>query len=112
MIRFLLLAFCFSPLWVNDATADSGAPELVKYRLESWKAKHIHDTAKADQLADILKKLGCEVQKNAHNGHVDIKYRCPQWRQLTLEKPEEAVRWEKWLKQNLFETQRMPKGGG
>jgi hypothetical protein len=52
------------------------------------------------------------VQKNAHNGHVDIKYRCPQWRQLTLEKPEEAVRWEKWLKQNLFETQRMPKGGG
>lgn len=106
MFRAVLFLLILSPLLASVAVAETSASEVVRYRLENWKRKHIHDTAKAEQLADVFKKLGCEVEKADHNGHIDIKYRCPQWRQITIDSSEEAVRWEKWLKQNLFQTER------
>jgi hypothetical protein len=84
--------------------AVSGA-EIVRYQLESWKAKHIHDAKKAEQIAETLTKLGCELTKEQHNGHIDLKYRCPQWRQLDLKSHEEAHKWEAWLKEFQFKTE-------
>lgn len=112
MLRALLLSLFLFPVGSLALVAETSAAETVRYRLENWKAKHIHEVAKADQLTDTLKKLGCEVQKAEHNGHIDVKYRCPQWRQISLESEDEAARWEKWLKQNLFQTERKPKPAG
>lgn len=111
MLRAFLLSLVLFPVCSLALVAETSAAETVRYRLENWKAKHMHDTAKADQLADTLQKLGCEVQKAAHNGHIDVKYRCPQWRQISVE-AKEAVRWEKWLKANSFQTERIPKPAG
>ena len=100
MIRIfaLLLAFAVLP-------SVAGAAEIVRYQLSDWKAKHIHDDKKADVIAQTLKKLGCETKKEQHNGHIDIKYRCPKWRQLDLKSHAEAHKWEKWLKEYHFKTE-------
>jgi hypothetical protein len=112
MLRAFILSLVLLPVCALTVVAETSAAETVRYRLENWKAKHIHDVAKADQLTDILKKLGCEVQKAEHNGHIDVKYRCPQWRQISPETEDEVVRWEKWLRQHSFQTERKPKPAG
>jgi hypothetical protein len=81
------------------------ADETVRYQLASWKAKHIHDDTKADKIVVTLKKLGCEVKKHQHNGHVDVSYRCPKWRQLDLKSHDDAHKWESWLKEFEFKTE-------
>jgi len=78
--------------------------ELVRYQLPTWKAKHVHDAGKAETIVKTLTKLGCDVKKSQHSGHVDVQYRCPQWRQLRLDSHEEAHQWEKWLREFSFQT--------
>ena len=79
--------------------------EIVRYQLKDWKAKHIHDAKKAATIEGTLKKLGCELQKYDHNGHIDLKYRCPKWHELKLKTHEEAHKWETWLKAFYFTTE-------
>ncbi len=81
------------------------AGEMVRYQSKEWKAKHIHDVKKADTIMATLKKLGCEVEKGQHDGHIDVKYRCPEWRELKLDSHEDAHKWEKWLKEYGFKTE-------
>lgn len=81
------------------------ADEIVRYRLKDWQAKHIHDTKKADTIAGTLSKLGCQVKRASHGGHVDVRYRCPKWRQLKLDSHAQAHKWEKWLKEYKFQTE-------
>ncbi len=100
MIRLLILT---SVLLGVSATAS--AAEIVRYQCQDWKAKHIHDAKKAKTIAGTLKKLGCEVQQNSHDGHFDVKYRCPKWQTLELETHKEANRWEKWFKDYGFKTE-------
>lgn len=83
------------------ATAD----EIVRYQCKDWKAKHIHDTQKAGTIAGTLQKLGCELKRDQHDGHIDVKYRCPQWRELKLNSHADAHKWEKWLKEYGFSTE-------
>ncbi len=93
---FLLLA---------AVSASANAAEIVRYRLPDWKAKHIHDAKKADTISETLKKLGCELKREQHNGHIDVKYKCPEWKQLELGTHEEASKWETWLKEYEFQTE-------
>ena len=99
---FLLALAVASPM---VATGTATAEEVVRYRLETWKRKHLHDVDKAERIIDTLKKLGCEVEQFDHNGHIDVKYRCPQWRQINPETRDEAVRWERWFKAYSFQTE-------
>ena len=78
-----------------------GVGEISITRMES---KAIHDSAKADTIVKTLTRLGCEVKKSQHGGHVDVRYRCPKWRQLRCDSHSEAHRWEKWLKEFSFQT--------
>lgn len=94
----LALAIVSPMLSINSVSAE----EIVRYRLPDWKRKHLHDVGKADKIVETLKKLGCEVEKLDHNGHVDVKYRCPEWRQIKPATHDEAVRWEKWFKEFYF----------
>ena len=100
MIRMLVLTVAMMvvpTLAVGD--------EIVRYQLTQWKAKHIHNAANAETIAKTLKKLGCELKKEQHNGHIDVKYRCPKWHEMKLNSHEEAHKWEKWLKEYNFKTE-------
>lgn len=97
--RLLILAAIAT--FSTIATAD----EIVRYRAEKWQAKHIHGDKKAKTIAATLKKLGCEVEQAQHNGHIDVKYRCPKWRQMELDTHEDAHKWEKWFKEYGFQTE-------
>lgn len=100
MIKPLLLAIAITSI----ANSFVSAAELVDYRCPQWKAKHVHDAGKAKTITETLDGLGCETKQNQHNGHIDVKYRCEKWMQLSLDSHAEAHKWEKWLKEFGFET--------
>ncbi len=100
MIRLIVLAVVMMPVPSMPA-----GDEIVRYQLTEWKAKHIHDSKKADTISKTLKKLGCELEKEQHNGHIDVKYRCVKWHEMKLDTHEEASKWEKWLKDYDFKTE-------
>ncbi|MCO8123198.1 hypothetical protein NHH03_15725 [Stieleria sp. TO1_6] len=105
MTRFtvLLLAFLVTAVVLAAAPAATAA-EVVHFQCKEWKAKHIHDAKKAETIAATLKKLGCEVKQDEHNGHMDVKYRCEKEKQLPVKTHEEAVKWEKWFKEYGFKV--------
>ncbi|MGH7200184.1 MAG: hypothetical protein ACREJB_06235 [Planctomycetaceae bacterium] len=84
--------------------ASAAEKEIVAYRLTEWKTLHFHDGGKANTHYETVKKLGCEVKKQGHGDHVDVAYRCPQWRQISLTSHEHAHGWERWLKNSGFEV--------
>ncbi|MCG8650483.1 MAG: hypothetical protein MI861_11665 [Pirellulales bacterium] len=100
MIRLIVLTIALLAV----PTFASGA-EIVRYQLSDWKTKHIDDSKKADTIAKTLKKLGCELKKEQHNGHIDLKYRCRKWHEMKLDSHNEAHKWEKWLKEYHFKTE-------
>jgi hypothetical protein len=77
---------------------------VVQFRLSKWKTMHFDETPKAEAQLATLKKLGCEVKAGEHSGHIDVTYRCPEWKSLTVETDEGAHKWEKWLRTCGFET--------
>ena len=98
-----------TPLLVRGAIA-AGVPspiakEGVRYRCEKWKAKHLHDSKKADTIAETLTKLQCEVKRVPHGDHEDLRYRCEEWKTLELKSHDEAIKWETWLREYGFEAQ-------
>lgn len=101
MLRWM---WVFAFLFITGLASVS-ADEIVRYRLPDWKRKHLHDAAKATKITETLKKLGCEVKKADHNGHIDVTYRCPQWKQLDLKSHDEAHKWEAWFKEFHFQTE-------
>jgi len=105
MFRPILLLIAFAFVSAQFPASVASAEEIVRYRLTDWKRKHMHDTAKAEKISETLKKLGCEVQKVAHNDHFDVKYRCPEWRQIKVDTHDEAIRWERWFKEFYFESE-------
>ncbi len=105
MFRRLLIAATLLAIPTFAMPTFAMADEMVRYQLKDWKAKHIHDDKKAETIAETLGKLGCEIKKDAHNGHIDVKYRCPEWRELKLDTHDEAHKWEKWLKEYGFTTE-------
>ncbi len=99
MLRFFIM------LAVMSVPAALSAEEIVRYQLENWATQHIHDQKKADTITKTLEKLGCELKVDKHNGHIDVKYRCPNWRQLKLKSHDDAHKWEHWLKEFKFKTE-------
>ena len=85
-------------------TLPAAQKEVVSYRLKEWKTVEFEDAKKAKTHYDTIKKLGCEVKQNEHAGHIDVTYRCPEWKQIALKSHSDAHKWEKWLKASGFET--------
>jgi hypothetical protein len=82
------------PLSAKPATSSRKA---IGFRLADWKTSHFHDAAAADQTEQTLKKIGCETERQNHDGHIDLRFRCPTWKQLTVESDEQLVQWHQWL---------------
>ncbi len=78
--------------------------EVVEYRLTDWKTMHFHDVNKGRQHIEAVKKLGCEVKQSNHGDHLDVSYRCKDWKKMTVASHDLAHKWEDWLKASGFET--------
>lgn len=98
------VALAVSGAGLNAIPAAAADNETVEYRLTKWKSAHFNSEKDAQKVADTLKQLGCEVKKEAHNGHTDVVYRCPSWRVHKAKSHDEAHQWEDWFKNYGFET--------
>ena len=104
-ITSLLALLCCLTLasWINGVSA-AEKKHTVDFRLTSWKKIHVEDVKKADVHFKTLKRLGCEVKKDVHNGHVDISYRVVKWRTASFMTHKEAHQWQNYFKGMGFET--------
>ncbi len=82
----------------------SKGPEAVSFRLVAWKQIHGNGSEKDATLAQQLKEIGCDVVIEKHQGHSDIRFRAPTWRDIHLADHSAAEQWMNWLKQNGFEA--------
>jgi hypothetical protein len=89
---------------VRNPPANTTMP-TVSYHLPQPVSAHLHDPVEAQQVIEILKMLGCEVQSFDHDGHLDINVQCGEWLTLGVATEEVAHEWQAWLKSNGFETQ-------
>ena len=101
LLAGLLLAVVFYAAVKN---AHAAKKWTVDFRLAQWKTVHTKSASTAESRYKTLKSLGCEVQKYAHNGHTDVKYRQVKWRTLSFDTDEEAHKWQAWLKKMVFQT--------
>lgn len=105
MVRFVMLSLAIATaMMVTTSGQAAVASEVVSYRCVKWKTRHEHDPKQVDQIVDTLKKLKCEVEKHEHNGHADIKYRCPEWLEHEAKTHDDAHKLQNWLKALGFET--------
>ena len=88
----------------NSATAQGQVLEVVQYRLADWRTRHVHQPAEVGQLTTLYRTLGCELEQATHDGHTDLRYRCPQWMEIELPTHEVAHKWQQFLNTAGFET--------
>jgi hypothetical protein len=81
-------------------------PEVVEYRLQEWRTLHAEgpQVAQLPPLIERLKAIGCEVEQDPHEGHADVRYRCPIWTEVHLANHATAEQWLAWFKAQGFET--------
>lgn len=83
---------------------ESIAKDTVDLRLANWRTMHLHDKTQADEITNMLKAVGCEVERSAHDGHIDLRFRCPEWKTIALGDHPSSHVWQNWLNENGFET--------
>ena len=92
-------------LRANNAGAQQ--PIVIKkvgFRMANWRNIHGDGTKATTDLISTLKKIGCEVKQNKHGGHVDIAFRCPSWKTVSVQNDAQSSQWHQWLVKNKFET--------
>ncbi len=88
----------------HDHEGHAHGKETIAFQLPQWNTMHFDDAAKANQHADMVKKLGCEVKQGQHAGHIDLTYRCVQWKSMAVETHQLADQWSGWLKGSGFDV--------
>jgi len=91
-------------LLVPITSADAADTEVIEYRLTQQRTVHVDSAQIAAQYHDSLQKLGCESRIDEHDGHIDLIYRCPEWRDVAFDSHASAHKWETWLKSLGFEV--------
>ena len=82
----------------------SVSAQRIGYRLKDWKTIHSHDLETALSDVETLQKLGCEVTSNDHGNHVDVRYRCVDWKIMELSQDVLVEQWSTWLSAKGIET--------
>ena len=82
----------------------SHSAETLAFQLTEWKTMHFDDAQKAAQHAETVKKLGCEVKQGSHSGHIDLSYRCADWKTLEVVDHKLADQWSSWLAASGFDV--------
>ncbi len=90
--------------WATDYACQTQAAEAPKlgYRLAMRTSAHFDTPKEADANLKTLKQLGCDASKHEHNGHIDVTYRCPQWKSISISHAKEAEQWQGWLRKKGF----------
>jgi hypothetical protein len=104
VLKFLLPAAVAAVLAASPLTSGAAEQFKVSYRLEKWKTSEFANAEEAQKVFETFQKLGCETAQEGHGGHIDVRYRCPKWKEITVNDHGGAHRWEAWLKQAGFET--------
>lgn len=105
-----MLAAGFETLHGHPASAKShqhfpgNQREIVKYRLNDWKAQHAHKAPQLSQYLAIYRALGCETEQVDHGDHRDLRIRCTEWMELELRTHAAAHSWQEFLNKAGFET--------
>jgi hypothetical protein len=86
------------------ATQTAASTRIVGYRATDWKSVHSHSAADAEQMLATFKKIGCEVDTENHGDHVDVKFRCPEWRSMKLTSVALQAQWSTWCENQGMET--------
>ena len=105
----LLISLCLTAASFSAAAAQSPATAdktIVKYQLEDWNRIHTKTNEEAEKLIETFKFLQVELEVSDHGNHKDLKYRCPNWKQLKVKDAAKADQWEAWLKKVHFKTVR------
>jgi len=76
----------------------------LAFHLPQWKSMHFEDAKKAAQHAATVKKLGCEVKQESHDGHTDVSYRAPVWKEMQVKDHKMAQQWAGWLSKSGFDV--------
>ena len=100
----LLAAAAIVALNSYSDEAEAANREVVRFRASQWKSAHYDDAQTAQTNLDTFVQIGCEANAQRHGGHFDVRYRCVQWRSISLSSHEEAHAWERWLQAYGFET--------
>lgn len=74
------------------------------YRVEAWKTLHSSTPEEAEQSIATLEKIGCEVKSRKHDNHIDVIYRCTNWRSMKLSNSQLVAQWSSWCKDRGMET--------
>ena len=74
------------------------------YRVEAWKTLHSSTSEEAEQSISTLEKIGCEVKSRKHDNHIDVIYRCVNWRSMKLSNSQLVEQWSSWCKDRGMET--------
>ena len=82
----------------------SSSAKIVGYRATDWKTVHTSSKAEAEQTLATLKRIGCEVDTNNHGDHIDIKFRCEEWRSMKVKTHTLQSQWSNWCENQGMET--------
>jgi len=89
----------------GSPTVQAAAPvKKMGFRLTEWKTIHSHSGEEAKETIAALQKIGCEVTSDNHGNHIDVKYRCPEWKSLKLATDQLVNQWSSWCAAKGMET--------
>ena len=80
------------------------APKKIGFRLKEWKTIHAPSIEDAQVTIATLKKIGCEVESDDHGNHIDVKYRCSDWRSMKVATDQLVNQWTTWCAGKGMET--------
>ncbi len=87
-----------------NASQQPAVVKKVGFRMANWRTVHGDGTQAAADLVTTLQEIGCEVNQDNHGGHVDIAFRCPSWKTVSVQNDDQSNQWHQWLVNNEFET--------
>lgn len=87
-----------------SASQAAASQKIVGFRAPKWKTIHSSSEAEAQSTVATLKKIGCEVETANHGNHIDIKFRCPEWRSMILDTSTLVNQWSLWCETQGMET--------
>ena len=85
-------------------TQAKSTSKRVGFRLKDWKTVHTHSAQDAQETVATLKKIGCDVKSENHGNHVDVRYRCPEWKSMRLTTDQLVNQWTTWCAAKGMET--------
>lgn len=100
-LSIVLCALLVGPLLAATGESDKSL-KRISFRTQKPTTAHLKTEKEIKETTELLKKIGCELKTNQHDGHVDVSYECRYWKTITLKTPAEVAQWDAWLTSKGF----------